>query len=100
MCRPGSKSRNARTKFVVVRCNMPDLEQYGIVMPPSERMSTPECRCGNEMELIAPQIVPCTEETYAKIYVCAGCGHEMRVTVWGTDLCEMQQNTMKPAISL
>jgi hypothetical protein len=38
------------------------------------------------MRLAAPRAMPQRQETHVKVYHCAGCDHEMRVTVWGADV--------------
>ena len=51
-------------------------------------MLIPACRCGKEMQLSAPSLMPEPDETHVNIYNCDGCGGEMRVTVWGCDARE------------
>jgi hypothetical protein len=55
-------------------------------MSASERLLSPECRCGKTMRLAEPGALPLSHETHVNVYVCRTCGHEMRVTVWGTDV--------------
>jgi hypothetical protein len=46
----------------------------------------PECRCGKKMRIasIAPQLEK--SDTHVRIYDCRACLHEMRLTIWGTDV--------------
>jgi hypothetical protein len=48
-------------------------------------MLIPACRCGKEMRLFAPSLMPAPEETHVNSYGCNGCGSELHVTVWGCD---------------
>ena len=54
-------------------------------MSSSERMLSPACRCGKQMQLSAPRIMPDCGETHIDVFQCETCGHEMRVTVWGEE---------------
>jgi hypothetical protein len=38
------------------------------------------------MRLSSPHSMPQRHETHIKVYHCADCEHEMRVTVWGADV--------------
>ena len=46
----------------------------------------PECRCGEEMKLARTERLPDQTDAHIRIYTCALCGHEMRLTVWADDL--------------
>ncbi len=43
----------------------------------------PKCRCGQEMHIDRTLPLPGRTETHVRVYRCADCGHEMRLTVWG-----------------
>jgi hypothetical protein len=42
----------------------------------------PECRCGKEMHVAHIVFVPNVTETHIRVYACAECDHQMRLTVW------------------
>ena len=42
----------------------------------------PVCRCGAEMQLARGDRPAATHETEIRIFICAVCRHEMRLTVW------------------
>jgi hypothetical protein len=42
----------------------------------------PECRCGKEMHFAHIVFVPNVTETHIRVYACAECDHQMRLTVW------------------
>ena len=42
----------------------------------------PECRCGKEMHFAHVVFVPNVTETHIRVYACAECDHQMRLTVW------------------
>jgi hypothetical protein len=44
---------------------------------------SPECRCGKEMHMAHVVFVPNVTETHIRVYACAECDHQMRLTVWG-----------------
>jgi hypothetical protein len=45
----------------------------------------PNCRCSTEMRLIA--VVPVQgDESEIRIFRCRDCGHELRLTIWGSDV--------------
>jgi hypothetical protein len=46
----------------------------------------PECRCGEEMQVERIDAVPDRTDAQIRIYKCSTCQHEMRLTVWASDL--------------
>ena len=42
----------------------------------------PECRCRKEMHLANIDPLPATKDAHIRVYRCAACDHEMRLTVW------------------
>jgi hypothetical protein len=42
----------------------------------------PACRCGEEMQLASIDPLPDTADVHIRVYNCAACDHEMRLTVW------------------
>lgn len=40
------------------------------------------CRCGNEMEVARIERLPEGSDADVRVYRCAACQHEMRLTVW------------------
>jgi hypothetical protein len=66
---------------------MPGLKsQSGVPMSSLERMLIQACRCGKQMRLASPTLVPEPDQTHINVYHCANCGSETRVTVWGCDV--------------
>jgi lipopolysaccharide biosynthesis regulator YciM len=57
-------------------------------MSSSDRMMIPDCRCGSELQLFAPDSMPGEAVTHVRVYRCDDCGHETRIIVWGADICE------------
>jgi len=45
----------------------------------------PECRCRKEMRFARTRALPGKVETHIRVYECAECGHELRLTVWGPE---------------
>jgi DNA-directed RNA polymerase subunit RPC12/RpoP len=45
----------------------------------------PACRCGKEMRIDRTYSDPRKTDTHIRVYKCPECGHEMRLTVWGSD---------------
>jgi len=45
----------------------------------------PDCRCGKEMRFARANSLPDKVETHVRIYECAECGHELRLTFWGPE---------------
>jgi hypothetical protein len=45
----------------------------------TERMA---CRCGEEMEVTRIERLPEGSDADVRVYRCAACQHEMRLTVW------------------
>ena len=43
----------------------------------------PECRCGKEMHFAQIVFLPDDTKTHVRVYACASCDHQMRLTVWG-----------------
>jgi hypothetical protein len=46
----------------------------------------PECRCGEMMKIERDEQLPDQADAQIRIYKCAVCQHEMRLTVWSKDL--------------
>lgn len=42
----------------------------------------PECRCGKEMHIAHIVSLPNEITTHIRVYECAACDHQMRLTVW------------------
>jgi hypothetical protein len=42
----------------------------------------PACRCGKEMEIARVEQLPDGSDADVRVYRCAACQHEMRLTVW------------------
>jgi hypothetical protein len=42
----------------------------------------PTCRCGQEMEVARIERLPEGTDADVRVYYCAACQHEMRLTVW------------------
>ena len=42
----------------------------------------PACRCGEKMQLTCINPLPATPDVHIRVYNCAACSHEMRLTVW------------------
>ena len=57
-------------------------------MSSSDRLLIPACVCGKELALSAPRPLPDRDTTHIRVYHCRECGHETRITVWGTDVSE------------
>ena len=57
-------------------------------MSSSDRLLVPACTCGKDMTLATPNCLPKQDTTHVRVYRCRDCGHEMRITVWGADLCD------------
>ena len=45
----------------------------------------PECRCGKRMTVFNTISVPEPIDAHIRVYKCASCQHEMRLTVWSAD---------------
>lgn len=45
----------------------------------------PECRCGKEMQIASVKPLPAGSNAQIRVYSCAACQHEMRLTVWIDD---------------
>jgi hypothetical protein len=43
----------------------------------------PECRCGKEMHFAQIVFLPNDTTTHIRVYACAACDHQLRLTVWG-----------------
>ena len=41
----------------------------------------PECRCGKEMHFAHIVFLPDDTKTHVRVYACASCDHQMRLTV-------------------
>jgi hypothetical protein len=54
-----------------------------LLVPGSNEL--PECRCGKEMQIASVDPLPNGSDAHIRIYRCASCDHEMRLTVWATD---------------
>jgi len=48
----------------------------------------PECRCGEEMKLARTEAFRPQTDAQIRVYSCAQCGHEMRLTVWADDVVD------------
>jgi hypothetical protein len=46
----------------------------------------PECRCGEEMRVAGVDELANRTDAQIRIYKCPSCQHEMRLTVWASDL--------------
>jgi hypothetical protein len=44
----------------------------------------PDCRCGKEMQFAHIVFLPNEATTHIRVYACASCKHQMRLTVWGS----------------
>ena len=42
----------------------------------------PSCRCGEDMQLASVDPLPGATDVHLRVYKCAACDHEMRLTVW------------------
>ena len=42
----------------------------------------PTCRCGQKMEVARIELLPEGSDADVRVYRCAACQHEMRLTVW------------------
>jgi hypothetical protein len=45
----------------------------------------PECRCGKEMHFAHVVSLPNKSTTHIRVYACASCDDQMRLTVWGSN---------------
>ena len=45
----------------------------------------PECRCGQPMKFAGSKLTYWSGDAHVNVYLCAACGHELRVTVWPAD---------------
>ena len=45
----------------------------------------PECRCGEEMQIVRDPQVSDRTDAQIRIYNCPACNHEMRLTVWSPE---------------
>jgi len=61
---------------------MPSLER--LLIPGSSEL--PECRCGKEMQVAGVDELSNRIDAQIRIYKCPTCQHEMRLTVWASDL--------------
>jgi hypothetical protein len=61
--------------------HMSDLER--LLVPGCTEM--PSCLCGKEMRIDRTYSDPRNTDAHIRIYKCLACGHEMRLTVWGSD---------------
>jgi hypothetical protein len=46
----------------------------------------PPCPCGEEMQIVGLYRPPERSDARIRVYSCPTCEHEMRLTVWATDL--------------
>ena len=46
----------------------------------------PKCRCGSELHIASIDPLRERSDTHIRVYNCLTCQHEMRLTVWGTDV--------------
>jgi hypothetical protein len=46
----------------------------------------PDCRCGGVMHIAGGDELPDRTDAQIRIYRCHVCQHEMRLTVWSSDL--------------
>ena len=53
-------------------------------MSSTDRLLIPLCICGNELHL-SSRCADADETTHVRIYICADCGHEMRIIAWGDE---------------
>jgi hypothetical protein len=51
-----------------------------------DRTEGPECRCGEEMKVAAVDELANKIDAQIRFYKCPTCQHEMRLTVWSSDL--------------
>jgi hypothetical protein len=42
----------------------------------------PACRCGQNIEVVRIERLPVGSDADVRVYLCAACQHEMRLTVW------------------
>jgi hypothetical protein len=56
----------------------------------------PECRCGKEMHFAHIVFLPNDTATHIRVYACASCDHQMRLTVW--DASESAADVPGPVI--
>ena len=45
----------------------------------------PDCRCGAQMGIAGFAAMPERCDAHIRIYQCASCDHELRLTVWSAD---------------
>jgi hypothetical protein len=45
----------------------------------------PRCQCGDEMRIASLDPIPKKDDAQIRIYKCASCAREMRLTVWASD---------------
>jgi hypothetical protein len=46
----------------------------------------PACRCGKELRRVQDSGAPLKGGARIRIYTCAACHHQMRLTVWAADM--------------
>ena len=46
----------------------------------------PACACGKEMHIANLNPIPQRSDAHIRVYNCPACHHEMRLTVWATDM--------------
>jgi DNA-directed RNA polymerase subunit RPC12/RpoP len=75
-----------------VRCNTEGYcgNRTVLVMSGHERLidfrKLPQCRCGKEMRIVNADLLADETKTHVREYHCPDCRHEMRLTVWGTEI--------------
>jgi hypothetical protein len=81
-CRNESANGYAARCMTLKKANrMSNLERF--LEPGCTEM--PTCRCGHQMAIRCTYSVPKKTATHVRVYKCAACHHELRLTVWGED---------------
>ena len=56
-------------------------------------VSTPDCRCGQEMQLFELRLPESRRDVEFRTFRCEGCGHRLKLTI-----CAAQKNCRRPLV--
>jgi hypothetical protein len=56
----------------------------------------PACACVKEMHIANLDPIPQRNDAHIRVYNCPACHHEMRLTVWATDMAASFTNKKAP----
>ena len=70
-----------RDRFFLAECNASSMSLFERLLVPGST-ELPECRCGHAMQLARTEELGEQTDAQIRVYNCAYCHHEMRLTVW------------------